>query len=101
MVNYIRYAIAVIAAAVFMASAYFYPAETFIAFVVGWVFLIPVAAVLYMVYGALEYMKERKHRITVEVKPTRAMKALARREEELKKEKDLLYAELNKGIERD
>ncbi len=93
----IKYIAAAIAAAVFMTAAYYYPAQTFIYFVIGWLFIIPAAFIVYMVYGFMEYVKERKHRIEVTVKPTEAMKAIARREEELRREKErILYEELHK-----
>jgi hypothetical protein len=94
----IKYIVAATAAAAFMMAAYLYPAETFITFTVGWLFFIPAAFVVYMTYSFLEYMKERRHRIIVGIKPTEAMKALARREAELKREKDLIYRELKEGV---
>ena len=95
--NRLKYIVAASAAAAFMALAYYYPAETFLTFAVGWLFFIPAAFIVYMVYGFMEYMKERSHRIVVSIKPTEAMKALARREAELKRERERLYEELRKG----
>lgn len=94
--NRIKYIVAAAAAAAFMMAAYKYPAETFITFTVGWLFFIPAAFIIYMAYGFMDYMKERKHRIVVAVKPTEAMRAVARREAELKLEKEMLYEELRK-----
>lgn len=94
--NRIKYIVAAAAAAAFMMAAYLYPAETFITFTVGWLFFIPAAFIIYMAYGFMDYMKERKHRIVVAVKPTEAMRAVARREAELKLEKEMLYEELRK-----
>ena len=69
-------------------------AGVFMAFVVGWLFLIPAAAVVLLAYGLVVSMRDRKNRITVTVKPTEAMKAIARREEELKLEKErIMYEE--------
>ncbi len=69
-------------------------AGVFMAFVMGWLFLIPAAVVVFMVYGLVVYMRDRKNRITITLKPTEAMKAIARREEELKREKErLMYEE--------
>ncbi|VVB93876.1 Uncharacterised protein [uncultured archaeon] len=65
----------------------------FMSFVVGWLFLIPAAVVGLLVYGYVAYMKERKNRISVAIKPTEAMKALARREAELEREKKRLMFE--------
>lgn len=94
-----KYIVAATAAAAFMMAAYLYPAETFITFTVGWLFFIPAAFIVYMTYSFIEYMKERRHRIMVAIKPTEAMKALARREAELKMEKELIYRELKEGVE--
>ncbi len=93
--NRIKYLVAAAAAVAFMASTYYLPAETFIAFTAGWLFAIPAVFVAYMVYGLSVYQKEIKHMISVTIKPTEAMKAIARREEELRKEKErLLYEDL-------
>jgi purine-cytosine permease-like protein len=91
-----KYAATMVVGATVMAAAYFLPMETFQAFVIGWLFLIPATFAVYMLLGLREYLKERKHRIAVSVKPTEAMRALARREAELQREKELLYEELRK-----
>ena len=92
-----KYIVATIAAAIFTGSAYIYPAETFLVFTVGWLFFIPAAFIAYMIWGYLAYMKERKNNIVVTVQPTEAMRAIARREIELKKEKErLLHEEYNR-----
>ena len=99
--NRIKYILAISLAGAFMASAYYFPAETFLAFTAGWLFIIPAAFIVYLAYGLAVYMSERKHRIEVTVKPTEAMKALARREMELKREKEkILYEESSKSGER-
>lgn len=46
--------------------AYYFPAESFIAFLVGWLFLIPAAFVVYMVYRFWGYMNDWKNRIGVD-----------------------------------
>lgn len=95
--NRTKYIVAAIAAAIFMGSAYIYPAETFLVFTVGWLFFIPAAFIVYMTWGYLTYMKERKHKIVVSIRPTDAMKAIARREAELKMDKErLLHEEYEK-----
>ena len=95
----LKYILAITAAMGFMMAAYFYPAETFITFTVGWLFFIPAAFVVYMTWSFLEYMQERKHKITVSIKPTEAMRALAKREAELMKEKEMMYEELRGGVQ--
>lgn len=62
-------------------------------FLLGWVFLIPAIVVVALVYGGLVYFRERKNRITVRIKATSAMESIARREEELKKEKERITYE--------
>ncbi len=69
-------------------------AGVFMAFVLGWLFLIPAAVVVLLVYGLVVSMRDRKNRITVTVKPSEAVKAIVRREEELKREKErIMYEE--------
>ncbi|NJD78468.1 MAG: hypothetical protein FIB08_15470 [Candidatus Methanoperedens sp.] len=65
----------------------------FMSFIVGWLFLIPIVVAGLLVYGYIVYIKERKDRITVAIKPTEAMKALARREAELEREKKRILFE--------
>lgn len=92
-----KYVVAATAAAIFTISAYIYPAETFIVFTVGWLFFIPAAFVVYLALGYMAYTKERKNKIVVTVQPTEAMRSIARREVELKKEKEkLLHEEYNR-----
>ncbi|MCX9084823.1 MAG: hypothetical protein OIN87_08520 [Candidatus Methanoperedens sp.] len=68
-------------------------AGLFITFAVIWVFLIPAAVIGLLILGLYVYMKERKHRISVSIKPTEAMKAIARREKELHREKEKIMYE--------
>ncbi|HLB71082.1 MAG: hypothetical protein OIN88_14180 [Candidatus Methanoperedens sp.] len=96
MKSWIMYAATAIVGATVMGAAYYLPTGTFLTFVIGWLFLIPATFGVYMALGFREYMKERKNRIIVSVKPTEAIKALARREAELKKEKEILFEELQK-----
>jgi hypothetical protein len=97
MANWGKYGIAAAIAGISMAIAYKYPAEFFIAFTVGWIFLIPAAFVGYMAYGLWKYRTDQKNRIMVQVKPTEAMKAVARREAALAKEKEILYEEMSES----
>ncbi len=92
-----KYIVAASIAGAVMGIAYYYPAELFIAFAAGWLFGIPAAFVAYMLYGLFVLNKERKHRIEVSIKPTEALRAIARREAELKKEKEILLEEAEKG----
>ncbi len=96
MKNWLKYVVAAVIAGAGMGAAYYYPAEAFMSFVAGVVFGIPIAFAGYLAYGLWIYRQDRKNRITVEVKPTEAMKALARKEAALKKEKELLYEEMDK-----
>ena len=68
----------------------------FMSFVVGWVFLIPTATVAFLLYGYVIYTRDQKHRISLNYKPNEAMKAIARREMELNKEKSrIIHEQLN------
>ena len=49
MENITKYIVSVVAATGFMAAAYYLPAETFLAFFAGGLFLIPVSFFVYMV----------------------------------------------------
>ena len=72
-------------------------AGLFITIGVIWIFLIPAAVAGLLILGFSVYMKERKHRIAVSIKPTEAMKAIARREGELHREKEkILYESFQK-----
>ena len=98
MENRMKYIIAMLFGGASMASGYYYPAETFLAFTAGWLFIIPAAFVAYMAYGYISYMRDRKHRIEVTLKPSAAMKAYARREIDLKREKEsILFEEARKS----
>jgi len=71
-----------------MASSYYYPAETFLAFTAGWLFIIPAVFIAYLVYGFVVNHNEKKHRIEVVLKPTEAMKAIVRQEIKIKRKKE-------------
>ncbi len=96
MKSWVKYAIAAVVGATVMAAAYYLPMETFQTFVVGWLFLIPATFAVYHLVGLRELLKERTHRIVVSIKPTEAMKALARREATIKKEKEILFENFQK-----
>ena len=96
MKSWVKYGSTGVVGATVMGAAYLLPIGTFQAFVVGWLFLIPATFAVYMLFGLKEYMQDRNNRIVVSIKPTEAMKVLARREAALKAEKELLYEELQK-----
>jgi len=96
MKSWVKYVATVVVGATVMGAAYLLPIGTFQAFVVGWLFLIPATFAVYMLFALKEYMQDRNNRIVVSIKPTEAMKVLARREAALKAEKELLYEELQK-----
>jgi Kef-type K+ transport system membrane component KefB len=96
MKSWAKYVATLVVGATVMGAAYILPMGTFQAFVIGWLFLIPATFAVYMLFALKEYMQDRKNRIVVSVKPTEAMKALARREASLKAEKELLYEQLQK-----
>ena len=93
MENWKRYG----AAGIVIGTIYFLPSESFVAFIAGWVFLLPIASVVFLTVGLREYMSDRKNRIVVSMKTNEAMKAPARREAELKREKELLCEQVGKA----
>lgn len=64
----------------------------FMGFIVGWVFLVPIAAVAFLIYGYVVYTRDQKHRINVNYKPNEAMRAVVRKEMELKNEKERIIS---------
>ncbi|VVB86337.1 Uncharacterised protein [uncultured archaeon] len=96
MKSWVKYVATIVVGAIVMGAAYLLPMGSFQAFVIGWLFLIPATFAVYMMFALKEYMQDRKNRIVVSVKPTEAMLALARREEALKMDKELLFEELQK-----
>lgn len=95
--NYLKQFAIFVAGGSIVGAAYFVPQESFLAFIAGWLFLVPAAVVIFLSYGLTKYVKDRKNRITVSIKPNEALKAIARREAELQREKQLLLEELRKG----
>lgn len=95
-----RYIKAVIAATVLTAIGAIYLQKTFLTFLVGWLVAVPIVVMGYMIYGLREYRKQRKNSIMVSVKPnsiTEKYAELIRKEEEIRKEKEVLYKELTKS----
>ncbi len=95
--NYFKQFAIFVAGGSIAGAAYFVPEKSFLAFVASWLVLVPAAVVIFLGYGLTKYMKERKNSIMVSIKPTAALKAIARRETELQREKQLLLEELRKG----
>lgn len=100
MENWTKYVMGAVVVVVGAGSAYAFPANSFIAFVVGWLFLIPAVFGAYMLHGLWKYMQERKNQISVIIKPANAMKSIARREEALRREKELLYSEIRNEMKK-
>ena len=95
-----KYMKAVVAATSLAIIGTVYTEETFLTFLLGWVVLIPIVSCGYLIYGLVEYRKERKNRIIVSVKPnniTERYAELIRKEEGIRKEKEVLYNELRKS----
>lgn len=97
MENWAKYIAAAAIAGAVMGAAYYYPAETFIAFVAGWLLTIPVAFIVYLVYALWVYSKDLRHRIVVKIKPYDAVKLLQRIKEAQIKIEELLHEEANKS----
>ena len=60
MENWTKYVIGAVVVVAGSGSAYAFPANSFIAFVVGWLFLIPAVFGVYMVHGLWTYLKENQ-----------------------------------------
>ncbi len=89
-----KYIVAAIAAGIFMGATYEFPAEVFITFTVGWLFIIPAAVVIYMVRGYIAQRNETKHQIVVTLAPTAAMKDIVRREADIRRDKELIFEKM-------
>ena len=80
-----------------ISTAIIYPANAFLAFLAVWLLLIPVVTIGYLTYGLREYVKNRKNSIVISIKSneiTRKLIELSHKEDELIKEKEILYKEL-------
>ena len=64
MKNWTKCVAVVVGGGAVIGAAYYFP--SFIAFLIGWLFLIPAAFVVYIVYGFWVYMKDRKNMIRVD-----------------------------------
>lgn len=95
---------AIVAATVVIATGAIYMGKTFLTFLVGWIVIIPIVTCGYLIYGLREYRKQNKNSITVSMKQngmTERLAELIRKEEEIRREKEVLYKELThnkKGI---
>jgi len=83
----------------------YYPDKAFLTFVTAWLFVIPVMAAIYLTYGLIQYMRDRKNKIVVTIKNndlTTRLMSIMREEEELKKAKEAIYKQMkneeNKGL---
>lgn len=77
----------------------FYTDKVFPAFLVAWLLLIPMATVVYLIYGLRKYIKERRNNIVVSIKPSSATEKLVElihKEEEIKHTKEKLYKEIKR-----
>lgn len=97
--NYpIKYIIAPAVGAVLFSAPYYFPKESLEVLFVVWFMLIPVVFIAFLVYGLILYIRSMKHSIVVSIKPAEAIRALARRNDELRRVKHSLYEEVSDGI---
>lgn len=95
-----RYMKAVIATTALLTIGTIYTEETFLTLLLGWVVLIPIVSCGYLIYGLVEYRKERKNRIVISVKPhsiTERYAEIILKEEGIRREKEVLYKQLRNG----
>lgn len=98
--KWLKYVLAIVIGAFAVAIVTMYPDKIFPAFVVTWLVLIPIAAVIFLIYGLREYIKERKNSIVVSIKhnsTTERLMELMHKEEEIKEAKEALYKEMKKS----
>lgn len=98
--KWLKYVLAMAIGASAVAIGTMYPDKTFPAFVLAWLILIPIASVVYLIYGLREYIKERKNSIVVSIKPSNAtdrLMELMHEEERIKDAKEALYKEMKKS----
>lgn len=98
--KWLKYVLAVAIGASAVVIGTMYPDKTFPAFVVTWLILIPMASVVYLIYGLREYIKERRNSIVVSIKPSTAtdrLMELIREEDRIKDAKEALYKEMKKS----
>lgn len=91
---------AAIVTTVLLAAGTIYTGKTFLAFLVGWIVVIPIVACGYLAYGLIQYRKQTKNSIVISVKPntiTERYAELIRKEEQIRKDKEILYKELTNG----
>lgn len=95
-----KYIRAIVAAAALAAVGTVYTEQTFLAFLLGWAVLIPIAACSYLIYGLVKYREESKNSIVVSIK-SKDLKDrytdIIRQEEEIRIAKECLYQEMVKG----
>lgn len=95
-----KYMKATIATTVLLATGAIYLEKTFLAFLIGWIVVIPIAACGFLAYGLIQYRKQTKNSIVISVKPnsvTERYAELIRKEEQIRREKEILYKELTNG----
>jgi preprotein translocase subunit SecY len=89
--NYpVKYIIAAAVGAALIGAPYYFPKESLQLLFTVWFMLIPVAFIVFLVYGIIVYLRGMKHRITV----------LAGREAGIRSVKRGLYEELINGIKK-
>lgn len=99
--NYpIKYFVASAVGAALIGAPYYFPKESLEALFVVWFMLIPVAFIVFLVYGIILYIRSMKHSIVVSMKPTEAIMALARKEDELRRVKRSLYEEVGNRMKK-
>ena len=95
-----KYMKATIATTVLLATGAIYLGKTFLAFLIGWIVVIPIVACGFLAYGLIQYRKQTKNSIVISVKPnsvTERYAELIRKEEQIRREKEILYKELTNG----
>jgi hypothetical protein len=98
--NSVKYIVAASGGAALIGAPFYFPKENLEVLFKVWFMLIPVAFIVFLVYGIIVYLGGMKRRIAVPIKPVEAIRAIGRREAEIRSVKRSLYKELSNGIKK-
>lgn len=76
------------------ATGIYYPDKVFLGLMSIWLFVIPAVVAIYLAYGLVRYLEDRKKSTMVKNNDTATKVVSIVRQEEPKKEKDVLYTQV-------
>jgi len=98
--NSVKYIVAASGGAALIGAPFYFPNESLEVLFTVWFMLIPVAFIVFLVYGIIVYLRGMKQRITVSIKPVEAIRAIGRREAQSPSVKRSLNKELTNWIKK-